>query len=154
MTCYCLGTNNNYCYLGQVASHSLNTVTFNITVNDSTPLGVYFLSVNVSYTNPGNEQKFWPEQEQQQLRVSEFGILEAVIHSNYSELDRGVLYNLTGFANNTNNQQALNVNLTWNLPEGWVNTSGSLTTSTPSLDPDNIFWNNITINITLAASLG
>ncbi|RME53525.1 DUF2341 domain-containing protein [Candidatus Woesearchaeota archaeon] len=127
---------------------------FNITTNDSTPIGVYTISVNVTYTNPGLETKLWTNQQPLTLQVSAPGLIAVNITSNYTKVTRTIPYDFSGFANNTNGADALNAELTWHLPQGWQVTAGSLTTTDPVLTSGERLWNNATFTPNTTSTLG
>ncbi len=154
-TCKCENTNLPYCYVGNLTALTNLTVWFNVSTTPTTSVGLYNVNVTVHYINPGNETHVWKKVQNQIFYVKE-PYLDVEI-TNYSQsLTRGVASNilLAGYVNNTYNQTVYNLTFNWTLPSGWTNTTGNLKSFVTSLNPGEITWNNITVNVSTSANLG
>jgi len=152
--CNYSGQSGDTCSLGNVAADTQVVVPFNISVNDSTPTGNYIINITLNYTNPGNEYHEWNEYESKTIEVRSPDLLEITLYSIPTNYTRGYLYNLSAYANNTASFTSHNAWLNYTLPTGWINTSGSLNQYAATLDPSDLLWNNITVNISYSSSLG
>ncbi|RLI91177.1 MAG: hypothetical protein DRO95_04840, partial [Candidatus Altiarchaeales archaeon] len=154
--CSCLygSQGGEVCYIGNVSALETLTISFNISVNDSTPVDDYFVNITLNYTNPGNEYKEWKEYETKKIEVRSPNLLEITLYNIPENYTRGYLYNLSAYANNTASFTSHNVWLNYTLPIGWINVSGNLSQYAATLAPSELIWNNITVNVTYSASLG
>ena len=158
MTCNCSlagqEDQNGYCLLYNITSSSSKTASFNITTNSSTTPADYDINVNVSYYNPGNEQRAWSNQQTQVLSVRGPTHLRVTITEYKTTITRNSLVDLKGYVNNTGDSATNNIWLNWSLPSNWTNQTGNLSVFSSSLGPSEILWNNITANVSINASLG
>ncbi|RLJ07435.1 MAG: hypothetical protein DRP13_03875, partial [Candidatus Aenigmatarchaeota archaeon] len=155
ISCSCIldGQSGYTCQLDALEPGEKWNASFLVVTNSSSQAGDYPLNVTVNYTNPGLEAHSWEEQETQTLEVR-LGYLEITAVNFPVNVTRGTLENLTAYVNNTNQSSQTNVWLNYTLPSGWNNYSGLLQNFTPALGAGEIFWNNITANITLEANPG
>ncbi|RLI52522.1 MAG: hypothetical protein DRP09_17740, partial [Candidatus Thorarchaeota archaeon] len=156
-TCHCAlagQENQEYCFLNSIESSQNKTASFNITTNDSTPIGDHIINVNLIYTNPGNEIRQWNEQGNQTLSVRGPTVLRVTITDYPTIVTRNSLISLKGYVNNTGNYQVNNTWLNWTLPNGWSNQTGNLSQFVGNLTPGEIGWNNITANVSISSQLG
>ena len=157
MTCNCsLGGQENqdgYCLLYNITPGYSKTASFNITTNSSTTPADYDINVNVSYYNPGNEQRAWSNQQTQVLSVRGPTHLRVTVTEYKTTITRNSLVDLKGYVNNTDDTTN-NLWLNWSLPSNWTNQTGNLSVFSSSLGPSEILWNNITANVSINASLG
>ncbi len=156
ITCTCYGTSQPYCYLPALDAKTNHTFSFNISTSPATPVGEYVVNVTVTYTNPGNEAHTWYEVESRSFFVKQ-PYLDVRIVTYPIKVTRGSSFvPLEGFVNNTDpdGNNATNLWLNWSLPAGWINATGELGKFIAVLPPATLAWNNITVNISLSASLG
>ena len=148
------GQSGRTCYLGSISSGSQINVPFNVSVDDTTPIGDYNINVTVNYTNPGSEFKEWIEKENKVLEVRSPDLLEISVVEIPNSVIRGQEYNLSAYANNTGTFTSHDVWLNYTLPNGWTNSSGNLSEYNDTLCSGCLLWNNMTANVSLSATLG
>lgn len=72
-----------------------------------------------------------------------------------ADVTRGEVFSsLNASVNNTGTVNATNTWLNWTLPSGWSNQTGNLDQSLGILEPDEVGWNNLTVNVSQSAALG
>ena len=145
----------NYCYLGNVSGREYAYANFTVNYTSSTTQGDYVINATLEYYNIGDEFKKWYELAPQTLEVRYQGILAITPYTYPSRVVRGQSgYVFETYINNTADFISTNAWLNYTLPAGWSNTSGNLYDRALSLNPSEIFWNNITVFVGLSSSLG
>ncbi|PIU72300.1 hypothetical protein COS79_03645, partial [Candidatus Woesearchaeota archaeon CG06_land_8_20_14_3_00_33_13] len=150
LNCSCNTTGLNYCYIGDVENFSF--VSFNISTNESTPVADYDINATISYRNPGLENHKWLEVENDILQVKP--LLSYIVDYPDNITRSETTFNLTSYAKNIGDNNLEDVWLNWSLPSYWNNISGNLSVFKAVLAPNTTFWNNITVDTTINASLG
>jgi len=152
LTCRCVGTALSYCSSSSLAAGASLTFSFNISTNN-TPADDYTINATLNYTNPGLEERSWPQLRNQVLRVRIPGQF-VIISTSPTNMTRNGNGTLKGYSNNTLGSAMHNVYLNWTLPVGWTNLSGSRSVFDSTQDANEILWNNITAYADTTSSLG
>ncbi|MBN2423165.1 hypothetical protein JXB41_08130 [Candidatus Woesearchaeota archaeon] len=151
LNCTCYNYSSLTCNYGEIEALAFAQVIFNVTTTNSTPLGDYGINVSLTYINPGNEKHTWSNQE---ISILHLGVLNSVIVDYPHNITRGDKFNLTGYADNIGINTLQNLTLNWSLPSAWTNITGGLELNKSALLSNELFWNNITVNTSIAASRG
>jgi hypothetical protein len=153
INCTCVGSSNGYCELGTISPGSNKTASFNITTNSSSQPGYANINATVYYTNPGNEDKSWAEEQNKLLYIKGPTKLNVTITQYPSTATRGSAYELRGNVNDTGSLTN-NIWLNWSLPFGLKNQTGELYVFNSTLGQNEILWNNITALFNSSTKLG
>ncbi len=151
LSCSCYDQPGLICNVGELENRTFTEIMFNVSTTGSTPIGDYGINMTIEYVNPGNEYHRWNEIKTRILQVKP---LVAFIIDYPENITRSDLFNLTGYAINIGSVTLNSVELNWTLPTGWTNISGGLEAFTSSLDPNEKFWNNISVNTSKTIELG
>ncbi|MFP4402721.1 MAG: DUF2341 domain-containing protein [Candidatus Woesearchaeota archaeon] len=156
LDCLCIGEVDNVCNFNYLEPLTKLESYFNITADDATPTGDYYINFTINYTNPVGNNKSWKQKKGQLLEIRERGLLEIFVDYYEDVVTRGEFTTINLYANNTNTSTPdTNAWLNYTaVPNSWNVNSGNLNQFKTALDPGEYIWNNITFDIGLNANLG
>ncbi|MFB6208338.1 MAG: LamG-like jellyroll fold domain-containing protein [Candidatus Nanohaloarchaea archaeon] len=152
--CKVLGGAGNTANIGTLGGSSSTEVAFNLTTDINTAPENYDINATVEYVNPGTERRVWRERENRILMVRIPGALLNLTQYPTRVVRQNSGYQFKSYANNTYDSDLTNETITWYIPGGWNNASGSLKVVEEIHSPGEIVWNNFTAEVFSSASLG
>lgn len=140
--------------IGNINAGEEKLYNYTIEANATVPSDNYPINITFNYTNPGNESRSKSEIGVATLEVRNIGILEITVDTYPLNATRGSEYNLSSYMNNTGDTQAEDTWLNYTLPSSWSVSSGDATLYTDPVIVNETVWNNISVNLGIAAELG
>lgn len=154
LQCNSTATGKSWVSYATIGSSVTTTVPFNISVTNLTPSSNYPVNITITYTNPGGENKNWSGQLNEDIEVRSLGILEINPYYYASNVTRGLTTDVYTSANNTGDFITSNAVLNYTLPVGWSVYAGQKEVTEPTLNPSELFWNNVTLLAGISSGLG
>jgi 5-hydroxyisourate hydrolase-like protein (transthyretin family) len=120
----------------------------------TTPVGDYF--INATYNGNASLYTLASFNNSVLMTVAPSGqailVVSVAKYINVTRNSSGYEFNTS--VENVGSVSATNVWLNWTLPSNWTNVTGNLSNFTGTLQPNNISWSNITLQVNISAELG